>query len=54
PSPCRQGFCGTCRVPLLEGAPDHRDRPTGGSPRGGEFALCVSRARAGERLVVDV
>ncbi|MCY9787779.1 PDR/VanB family oxidoreductase [Nocardiopsis sp. EMB25] len=54
PYSCRQGFCGTCRVPLLEGAPDHRDRPTGGSPRGGEFALCVSRARAGERLVVDV
>ncbi len=51
---CRQGFCGTCRVGLLEGVPEHRDRPTGGSPRGAEFALCVSRAGEGERVVVDV
>lgn len=51
---CRQGFCGTCRVGLLEGVPDHRDRPTGGSPRGGEFALCVSRADEGEQLVLDL
>lgn len=51
---CRQGFCGTCRVGLLAGTPDHRDRPTGGSPRGEEFALCVSRAGEGERLVLDL
>ncbi|WP_121188658.1 PDR/VanB family oxidoreductase [Nocardiopsis sp. Huas11] len=51
---CRQGFCGTCRVGLLEGEPEHRDRPTGGSPRGAEFALCVSRAGEGERIVIDV
>ncbi|MEV2276341.1 PDR/VanB family oxidoreductase [Nocardiopsis sp. NPDC049922] len=54
PYSCRQGFCGTCRVRLLAGSPDHRDRPTGGSPRGEEFALCVSRAPEGERLVVDL
>lgn len=51
---CRQGFCGTCRVGLLSGTPDNRDRPTGGSPRGAEFALCVSRADEGERLVLDL
>ncbi|WP_017589519.1 PDR/VanB family oxidoreductase [Nocardiopsis ganjiahuensis] len=51
---CRQGFCGTCRVGLLEGSPDHRDRPTGGSPRGREFALCVSRADEDRRLVLDL
>ncbi|MGW5880196.1 PDR/VanB family oxidoreductase [Nocardiopsis terrae] len=51
---CRQGFCGTCRVGLLAGVPDHRDRPTGGSPRGGEFALCVSRAEEDERIVLDL
>ncbi|MEU3020164.1 PDR/VanB family oxidoreductase [Nocardiopsis sp. NPDC007018] len=51
---CRQGFCGTCRVGLLSGTPDDRDRPTGGSPRGTGFALCVSRADEGERLVLDL
>lgn len=51
---CRQGFCGTCRLPLLSGEADHRDRPTGGAPRGAEFAPCVSRAAEGERLVLDV
>lgn len=51
---CRQGFCGTCRVGLLSGAPDNRDRPTGGSPRGEEFALCVSRADEDQRLVLDL
>lgn len=51
---CRQGFCGTCRLTLLSGEADHRDRPTGGSPRGTEFAPCVSRAAEGERLVLDV
>ncbi|WP_017580691.1 PDR/VanB family oxidoreductase [Nocardiopsis valliformis] len=51
---CRQGFCGTCRVGLLSGKPDNRDRPTGGSPRGAEFALCVSRADEDERLVLDL
>lgn len=54
PYSCRQGFCGACRVGLLSGGADHRDRPTGGSPRGGEFALCVSRADGGGRIVVDL
>ena len=54
PYSCRQGFCGTCRVGLLEGTPEHRDRPTGGSSRGSEFATCVSRADEGERIVLDL
>src|SRR5699024_9342664 len=54
PCSCRQGFCGTCRVGLLEGTPEHRDRPTGGSSRGSEFATCVSRAGEGERIVLDL
>ncbi|MDA2806436.1 PDR/VanB family oxidoreductase [Nocardiopsis suaedae] len=37
---CRQGFCGTCRVPLLSGTDD-------------TVALCVSRTDGG-RLVVDL
>lgn len=44
---CRQGFCGTCQVPLVEGT-------TVGDPAGpGRTALCVGRA-AGERIVVDL
>ncbi|WP_446724999.1 PDR/VanB family oxidoreductase [Nocardiopsis sp. N85] len=54
PYSCRQGFCGACRVGLLRGNPEHRDRPTGGSPRGEEFALCVSRAAEGAHIVVDL
>ena len=44
---CRQGFCGTCHVPLLDGT-------TVGDPAGpGRTALCVGRA-GGERIVVDL
>jgi len=44
---CRQGFCGTCHVPLVEGT-------TVADPAGpGRTALCVARA-AGERIVVDL
>ncbi|MDN5914996.1 MAG: PDR/VanB family oxidoreductase [Pseudonocardia sp.] len=44
---CRQGFCGTCHVPLLSGE-------TVGDPAGpGLTALCVGRA-AGDRVVVDL
>ncbi|GAA2005756.1 PDR/VanB family oxidoreductase [Nocardiopsis rhodophaea] len=53
PSSCRQGFCGTCRVRLLSGPADHRDRPTGGSPRREEIAICVSRSLGG-RLRLDM
>ncbi|MFE0269023.1 PDR/VanB family oxidoreductase [Nocardiopsis alba] len=54
PYSCRQGFCGTCRVGLVEGEPEHRDRPTGGAPRDGGFTPCVSRAGEGERIVLDL
>ncbi|MDS1271786.1 PDR/VanB family oxidoreductase [Lipingzhangella sp. LS1_29] len=50
---CRQGFCGTCRVPLLSGTAEHRDQPTGGASRRAEFAVCVSRS-TGQRLVLDL
>lgn len=42
---CRQGFCGTCHVPLLAG---DTDRDTAGP---GRMALCVARA-AGESVAV--
>nr|WP_246421913.1 PDR/VanB family oxidoreductase [Nocardiopsis mwathae] len=53
PYSCRQGFCGTCRVRLLSGEADHRDRPTGGSSRREEIAICVSRSGGG-RLRLDM
>ncbi|OLL73031.1 Vanillate O-demethylase oxidoreductase [Pseudonocardia sp. Ae168_Ps1] len=47
PYSCRQGFCGTCHVPLLAGT-------TTGDPAGpGRTALCVGRAE-GDRVVVDL
>lgn len=44
---CRQGFCGTCHVPLLAG---ETERDTAGP---GLTALCVARA-AGVHVIVDL
>lgn len=50
---CRQGFCGTCKVGVLAGRVDHRDRKLLDAERGGHMLTCVSRA-AGESLVLDL
>lgn len=51
---CRQGFCGTCKVKVLAGNPDHRDTLLTESQRAeGQMLLCVSRADGG-RLVLDI
>lgn len=44
---CRQGFCGTCHVPLLAGA------TVGDTAGPGRTALCTGRA-AGPEIVVDL
>ena len=55
PYSCHQGFCGTCRVQLLSGTPEHRDRRLTGEERAsGALLPCVSRAAAGETLVLAV
>lgn len=41
---CRQGFCGTCKVRVLAGEVDHRDRLLTPAERGTEMLVCVSRA----------
>jgi ferredoxin-NADP reductase len=46
-SSCRQGVCGTCEVPVLEGVPDHRDSVLDEADRqaGDCLIACVSRAK---------
>lgn len=55
PYSCQQGFCGTCRVRVLEGAVEHHDHALTPYERDGHMMLCVSRAREdGGVLVLDV
>lgn len=55
PYSCRQGFCGTCEVRLVDGVPEHRDRRlTDGQRAAGALLPCVSRAAEGETLVLDL
>lgn len=53
PYSCRQGFCGTCKVKVLAGAPEHRDRRLADDEREDHMLICVSRS-AGERLTLDL
>ena len=51
---CRQGFCGTCVVDVVDGIPEHRDTILTDRQRAdGQMLVCVSRAAAGSRLVID-
>lgn len=50
---CQQGFCGTCKVAVLAGGVDHRDRTLPDSERADHMLTCVSRA-SGASLVVDL
>jgi ferredoxin-NADP reductase len=50
---CQQGFCGTCKVAVLAGGVDHRDRTLLDSEREDHMLSCVSRA-SGDSLVLDL
>lgn len=54
-SSCREGTCGTCETPVLEGIPEHRDSILTDADRESNDAMfvCVSRA-CSERLVLDL
>jgi cytochrome P450/ferredoxin-NADP reductase len=54
-STCREGTCGTCEVPVLEGVPEHRDSVLSLEERlsNSTMMTCVSRCR-GRRLVLDL
>ena len=55
PYSCRQGFCGTCRTRVLDGAVEHRDTLLTEAERAsGMMLTCVSRAPAGGHLTLDV
>lgn len=55
PCLCRGGACGQCKLPVLQGEPDHRDHflTPQERARGDAIMTCVSRARSGE-LVLDI
>lgn len=55
PYSCRQGFCGTCRTRVLDGAVDHRDTLLTGPERAaGMMLTCISRAPEGQALTLDL
>ncbi|MFE9400040.1 PDR/VanB family oxidoreductase [Streptomyces flavidovirens] len=55
PGSCRKGYCGTCRIQVLDGTPDHRDHLLTPEERdAGALLPCVSRAKEGTLLSVDL
>lgn len=50
---CRQGFCGTCRVPVSDGTPVHHGAALTTEQQQDHMLLCVSRADGG-RIVIDL
>ena len=51
---CRDGVCGTCRVDLISGEVDHRDECLDEDEQGEALQVCVSRARPGQTLILDL
>ncbi|MEX6503793.1 PDR/VanB family oxidoreductase [Pseudomonas zhanjiangensis] len=52
---CREGVCGTCETPILEGEAEHHDQYLSAEEKAAQrsMLICVSRAR-GSRLVLDL
>ncbi len=55
-SACQQGLCGTCETGLLAGQADHRDELMNDDQKAAndKIFICISRAKAGEKLVLDL
>ena len=51
---CNEGVCGTCRVGLISGEVDHRDDYLDDEDREEALQACVSRAKPGHNLVLDL
>ena len=55
PYSCQQGFCGTCRVRVLDGDVQHRDTLLTEAERdAGMMLTCVSRAPEGAHLRLEL
>lgn len=54
-SSCEQGACGTCRVAVIDGEPDHQDVYLSDSEKreGAYMMSCVSRAKS-DKLILDL
>ena len=52
---CREGYCGTCEVAVLEGTPEHRDDVLDDEERarGDTIMICISRSSC-PRLTLDL
>lgn len=52
---CREGICGTCVIPVLDGEPDHRDHCLSKKEKAAndQICACVSRCRSAQ-LVIDL
>ncbi|MER7988406.1 PDR/VanB family oxidoreductase [Streptomyces noursei] len=51
---CEEGFCGTCQQRVLAGEVDHRDELLTDAERDDSLLICVSRAKRGSGLVLDL
>lgn len=51
---CSEGVCGTCRVSLISGEVDHRDDFLDDDEHDEALQVCVSRAKPGQTLVLDL
>ena len=55
PYSCQQGFCGTCRIRVLNGVVQHRDTLlTEPEREAGMMLSCVSRSPAGGHLTLEI
>ena len=53
PSSCESGTCGSCKMKLVAGEPDHRDLVLSDEERLSNIMVCVSRAHSPE-LTIDL
>lgn len=55
-SSCEDGLCGTCLTGLLNGEAEHRDSVLTKKEKAenSKILICISRAKKGERLVLDL
>ncbi len=55
-SSCEDGICSTCRTRMLGGVAEHRDDVLSEAEKAANSAImiCISRAKAGEKLILDL